>query len=315
MADGKKEPRYRWAAFTHWANLAAIAAAGFAGATIDPMFLAAIVPLQAAYLWIVPDLPPFRAAVKRSFDAKALQAERAYCLEQLWGLHPRPEKTAGQKLASLFVNEEPDDYDERIIEREAEAERYLEMREILRKLREMVPLHNARVTDNDIRRLEHVVNGYLRILIACRPLGAAVRGADQKQLERELEEVNERLEEATATLRPVLVERKRLLDKQLERIPRLGATLELLRARAEAILYQLRNVHSQVMTDPSTEVQGMLDEMVERQEMLADPLGDLATDQSVRELLDKELGVEKRERESVPAARKAAAGARERQGR
>lgn len=169
--------------------------------------------------------------------------------------------------------------------------------------------------DEDGPHLEHVVNGHLRILIACRPLGAAVRGADQQQLERELEEVNERLEEATATLRPVLIERKRLLDKQLERIPRLGATLELLRARAEAILYQLRNVHSQVMTDPSTEVQGMLDEMVERQEMLADPLGDLATDQSVREILDKELGVATPERESVPAARKAAAGARQRQGR
>jgi len=98
------------------------------------------------------------------------------------------------------VNDEPDDYDERIIEREAEAERYLEMRDILRKLREMVPLQNARVTENDVVRLEHVVNGYLRILIACRPLGAAVRSADQKQLERELEEVNERLEEATATL-------------------------------------------------------------------------------------------------------------------
>ena len=315
MAEGKKQPRYRWAAFTHWMNLAVIAAAGVAGVTIDPMFLAAIVPLQAAYLWIVPDLPPFRAAVKRTFDAKALREERAYCLEQLWGLHPRAPRTAGQKLAGLFVNDEPDDYDERIIEREAEAERYLEMREILRKLREMVPLQNARVTENDIVRLEQVVNGYLRILIACRPLGAAVRGADQKQLERELEEVDARLEEANATLRPVLVERKRLLATQLERIPRLAATLELLRARAEAILYQLRNVHSQVMTDPSTEVQGMLDEMVERQEMLADPLGDLATDQSVRELLDKELGTARPQPETVPAVRKAATPQRQRQGR
>jgi hypothetical protein len=288
MADKKNEPSYRWAAFSHWLNLTVLAGGVAAGATIDPVFFVALVPLQAALLWIVPDLPPFKASVDKRHRAKTLRAERAYCLEQLWGLHPRKPKTGGEKLLGLFVNADPDDYDERVIERGLEFERYLEMRDIVQKLRQMVPLPNVRVTQHDLVRLDEVINGYLRIQMACRPLAAAVHGADPDALQNERQEVLERLEEADATLRPVLVERKRLLDKQLERIPRLQATLELLHARAEAMVYQLRNMHSQVLTDPGTAVHAMLDEMVERNEMLADPLADLRADQSVRELLEHE---------------------------
>jgi hypothetical protein len=49
--------------------------------------------------------------------------------------------------------------------------------------------------------------------------------------------------------------------------------------------YQLRNLHSQVVTDPGTHVHDALDEMIERNDMLGDPLAELEEDQVVRELL------------------------------
>jgi len=310
----KKSPSYRWAAFAHWLNLAVLAGGAAAGAIIDPAIWLALVPLEGAMLWIIPDLPPFRASIDKRHRARALQAERAYCLEQLWRVQPRPDKSAGEKMRGWFVSDEPDDYDERIVDRgETEVQHYLEMRAIVHKLREMVPLADVRVTEQDLFRLDEVINGYLRILIACRPLAAAVYNSDVQALQGEHSDVLSRLEGADSTLRPVLLERKRLLEKQLQRIPRLQATLELLHARAEAIVYQLRNVHSQVLTDPGTAVQGMLDEMEERHELMGDPLEDLRADQSVKELLDRELeaGSAPVPAEPPPAARRAAAARRE----
>jgi len=130
-----------------------------------------------------------------------------------------------------------------------------------------------------------VINAYLRISYACQPLERAVHETDEAQLTRELAEVCARLNQADSTLRPVLSERRRLIDTQLARLPRLRASLELLKARAEALPHQLRNVQTQVLTDPGSEVHAMLDEMLERNDLLSDPLADLAADDAVRELL------------------------------
>jgi hypothetical protein len=275
---------YRWAAWTHWSNLAVLAAAGIAGATVDPSFWYALLPAQALVLWLAPDLPPLRKAV----DAKNLRAqrdaERGYYLEQLWGLTPLPPPTAGERLKRLFVSGSTVDPDERLRHTPATAA-YFEMRNIVAKLAEMIPLSNGRVKPQDIERFESVINAYLRILFACQPLERAVHETDEAQLTRDLGDVNNRLQHADSTLRPVLSERKRLLESQNARLPRLRASLELLRARAEALPHQLRNVQTQVLTDPGTEVHAMLDDMLERNDLLSDPLADLAADDAVRELL------------------------------
>ncbi len=279
-------PSYRWAAFSHWANLALLAAGGVAGAAIDPSLLVLLVPAQALVLWLAPDVPPFRASVDARFEHTRLLAERAYYLQQLWGLTPRPAQSMGERLTGLFVSQERDDFDERVMTRPKDFEKYLELRDILQKLRDMVPLASNRITERDVVRLEHVVNGYLRLLFACRPLGRAVSELDQPGMERELADVDARLKNADKTLKPVLHERKRLIESQLARAPKLRATLELLRARAEAIPYQLRNLHGQLLTDPGTEAHAMLNDMIERNDMLSDPLSDLQSDEAVREFLE-----------------------------
>lgn len=301
MGD-KPTPSYRWAAWSHWANLAFLAATGALGATVDPSFWLLALPVEALAVWVVPDLPPFRARIDEQGEREALIAERAYYLEQLWGLRPRSQ-SFGERVRGLFVAREVDDYDQRIDRRTQDCERYLEMRTILRKLREMVPLARTRVTERDVRMLERVVNGYLRLLVACRPLARAVNELEQAGLGPELAKVHERLEGADPTLRPVLLERKRLLEAQLARAPKLRATLELLRARAEALPHQLRNLHAQLLAEPGAEVHGALEEMLERNELLADPLADLRADEAVRELLQSST------RETGARARPAKQGA------
>ena len=284
MAD-KPEPPYRWAAFAHWANLGVLAAFGIAGATIDPSIWALTVPVEALVLWLLPDLPPFRAAIDVRFERQQRLSERAYLVEHLWGLSPMPPPSFSGRMKGWFVTAEVGDVDHRVIERPAEFEKYLEMRDIVKKLSDMVPLAPTRITDADIARLERVINGYLRLLLACRPLGRALSELDQGGLVHDLADVDARVAEAEPTLRPVLLERRRLIESQLSRAPKLRATLELMCARVEAIPYQLRNLHSQLLTEPGTEIHGMLDDMIERNDMLADPLSDLADADAVREFL------------------------------
>jgi hypothetical protein len=284
----KSKPSYRLAAFGHWANLALLASGAIAGATIDPMYLFALVPIEAAVLWALPDLPPFRAFVDARDGKRRLQREREFYLEQLFGLRPRPEKTLSERVRGLFVADEQDDADSRVVGRSADFDRYLELREIVASLRRMVPLENVRVTAEDVDRIELVVGGYLRLLFACQPLRSAIRAVKREQLAAELEDVRARLAEAEPSMRSVLLERERLLSGQLERLPKLEASLELLRARADEICYQLRNLHSQVVTDPGTHVHAALDEMIERNDMLGDPLSDLDADQVVRDLLSEQ---------------------------
>lgn len=283
MAEAPKGG-YRWAAWSHWANLTFLAAGGVAGATIDPSIWALMVPAEALIVWLLPDLPPFRASVDERNERSRLLQERTYYLDQLWGLRPRP-RSFGEKIKDMFVATDIDDVDERVIQRTGDFDRYIEMRDILKRLRDMVPLARTRITDKDVTRLEHVLISYLRLLFACRPLGKAVSELKESVLERELQDIAQRLQGADSALRPVLLERKRLLDTQLARAPKLRATLELLRARAEAIPYQLRNLHSQLLTDPGTDAHSMLDDMIERNDMLADPLADLTADDAMREFM------------------------------
>jgi hypothetical protein len=293
VAEPKTKPSYRLAAFAHWANLGFLATGIVAGVAIDPMYFFALVPIEAALLWALPDLPPFRSAVDKRERQRRMRREREFYLDQLFGLRPRPPKKTSEKLLGMFINDEPDDADDRVIGRSVELDRYLEMREIVASLRKMVPLENVRVKEEDIERVELVVHGYLRVLFACRPLYAAIQAAERDNLGAELEDVRARLAQAAPSMRNVLLERERLLAGQAARVPKLEASLELLRSRADAMCYQLRNLHSQVLTDPGTHVHAALDEMIERNDMLGDPLADLDADQMVRDLLDEQAAITK----------------------
>lgn len=286
MAQSPQKPSYVGAAFTHWLNLVFLTVGGVLGATVDPMFWVATAALDGAILWVVPDLPPFKAWVDKTQSAEAVAKERTYFLEQLWGLRPREFDSLAQKLASLLVSPTDPNVDDRVIRRGSqEFQHYLEMRGIVGKLKEMNRLSGVRLSESEINRLEQIINGFLRLLIATRPLNAALEKMDAEQLREEIGEIEERAREADPAVRAALMESLRLKKTQMERVPKLRATLELFKTRADALVYQLRNIHGQVLADPGLNVNSMLDEMVEQREMLTDPLSDLAADQMVRDFL------------------------------
>jgi hypothetical protein len=284
-----------------------LALAGVAGAAIDPLIWAAIIPAQLAVLWAVPDLPPFRAAIDERHRRRAMLKERAFYLDYLWGLRPPAPLPVGKRLMSLFVEQEVDDLDERVINRDAEFERYLEIRQIVSKLAEMQSLPSTRITDRDIQRFENVVNAYAGLLVACRTLYRACSAIDPDELRSELAELGPQLEGADMSLRSVLFERKRLIETQLTRRPKLEATLDLLRARIDTIGHQLRNIESQVVTFPGIQLHEVLDDIIERNEILADPLAELAADQDLRSMLASATVAMPGPRDSQPPAVRAAA--------
>jgi len=235
---------------------------------------------------VAPDLPSFRASIDAAYDAGKLRAERAYYMSQLWGMHPVPKRGLGARIAGLFTTQEPEPLERRVIRRDDSSfHLYLELIEIVDKLRELQKVRKVSVPGSAFERFDQVITGYLRMVVAYRALGRALQDVDETKLERELRDVEGELERAGRELRSVLMERKRLCEARLQRLPRLHATLELYKTRADAIVYQLRNLHGQLLADPGTNVTGFLDDLVERQEILADPLGELEADRTIHELL------------------------------
>ena len=96
-------------------------------------------------------------------------------------------------------------------------------------------------------RFEHVMNAYLGLTVAAKTLASVCQSIDGVQLQTEVAELSNQLAVAESSLRSVLAERRRLLQTQLDRLPKLSATLKLLHARVDSIGYQLRNIESQVL--------------------------------------------------------------------
>lgn len=287
MANQKPEPPYRWEAFKHWANLAVLGVGTLAGAVHDPLWWVATAGVQAGVLWVLPDIPTWRAFVNEKHRALRLHQERAYYLKEIWGLN-EPDEPERSWFARLFVEEPLPELDALIRDRRDPACRdYLEMRDIVRKLSELRSVPGVMLSQHDIDRLDVIINGYLRMLFACKPLETAVDKMDVRRLEYEVANMTRALDDADPSVRPALTERLRIAKNQLERRPKLEAMLQLYRSRAADMVHQLRNIQGQVLANPTADVHGMLDQMASQQEMLADPMGHLAADKLVRELLDE----------------------------
>ncbi|MCG8422752.1 MAG: hypothetical protein MJE77_32965 [Proteobacteria bacterium] len=296
--DEQSTRPYRRYAFTHWLNLGFLLAGGAAAVVFGPAALLVVLPVEAGAMWVVPDLQMFRAGVDEQLASRELQKERSYYMQQLWGLTPPRPKSFGQKLLGLFTEIEEESLDDRIIQRDSKSyAEYTEMRQIIAKLRELRQLRDVSIREHEFDRLEQVVNGYLRFVIACRALANALHNVDQNQLQNELDEVNAKLTHTTnPELRAVLAERKRLCEARRQRLPKIEATLELFRTRAETIVYQMRNIYSQVLADPGMDVNAYLDDMVERHEILVDPLGSLEAEHLLENILNPDAAVRQRTR-------------------
>ncbi len=285
-SEKKKRPSYRFHAFTHWLNLLFLTAGGITSLAYDPSVWLVLGPIELGLMWIIPDFPFFRARIDKQQEVKEIAQERAYYIKQLWGLASAKRKSLGQRIAGWFTEEEAEDVDQRIMDRDSTSFlEYQEMRQIIVKLYELEEVRGNAILERDRNRYEQVVNGYLRYRIAARSLVKALEGIDVNQLRQELEEVETELDTAPPALKTVLLERKRLNEARLARLPKLQATLELFRTRADAIVYQMRNIHSQALADPGMNANAFLESLIERQEILVDPIGELEADHVVQEML------------------------------
>jgi hypothetical protein len=282
----KRQVPYRWRIFTHWLNLSTLVLGGAAAWLYDPSILLALGPLEVGLLWILPDLPPIRQRIDKAEEARELAREREYYMEQLWGLRPMRQKSLKTRVASIFTEVEEETLEERVLNRRSSSfKEYQDLKSIIAKIHELEEVRNISIPVRDKSRLEQVLNGYLRFTLAARHLSSSLSEVDIDKLREEVEELNASLAKADVNLKMVLQERKRLKETQLAKMPKLQATLELFRTRADAIVYQMHNIKAQLLADPGTDVNAFLDELVERQEILSDPLGSLEADSIVRDML------------------------------
>ncbi len=283
----RKSSTYRKATLTRTWNLGLLALGVGAGIALGPIGWLALAGAEAGVLWVVPDLPQFRAKIDKEMDEGDIMKERAYYMDQLWGLEPEPEKSLGQTITSWLTEAPPVDLNERVLNRDAASYHdYHEMVGIIAKLKELEELRGVSIPKRDINRLETVINGYLRVVIAAQSMAKSLSSVNIKSLKKELDAAQEQFESAGKTVKPALLERVRFLKAKLERLPKTQALHALYKTRAEAIVFQMRHIVSQVLTDPGTNVNSFLEDMVERHELMVDPLASLEAEQEVDSLLD-----------------------------
>lgn len=278
------EPPYRTYLLFHSANLVLIAATLFAGATLGPVAWLVGAFIEAALLWVVPDLPAFRQHVELRTSAVRIERERTYYLKQLFGL-VEVKRSPGQRLLGLFIEQPERDLDERIVDQKHESARnYRQMRQLAGEVIKIARMRGVSVPSHE-QLLERIVNRFLGLLLIRRLLASALAEIDGEALTQQIERVQQQLTHATPEARVVLHESLDRYHASIAKLSQLQLTLQLVAKRIDATRKVFCQLHGRALGEADLDLNAVLSEMAERKTIAADPFAELRTDRLMRELL------------------------------
>jgi eukaryotic-like serine/threonine-protein kinase len=283
-------PSYRTFLFTHGLNLCFLGLAAVAGAALSPLAWLIAAFIEAAALWIIPDLARFRTHVDRSTTAESIVRERTAYLGQLFGL-AKTERSFARRVLNLFVDEAPQDPDTRILDQKNEGVRvYRELRQLGRELSKIERLHGSAVGSGVAAHeqfLERMINRYLGLLLIRRKLAATLAEIDGDELSDQVDRLEQQLTRATPDARVVLAESLQRYRAELIKVTQLQSGLRLCWDRMEATRRQLYEIHRRVIAAPDADVAGLLDRLLDEPSLAADPFDEMRADPLRGELLDR----------------------------
>jgi hypothetical protein len=227
--SAKERPSYLKEAVkqgTHWASLGAVVGAVAVGAATGLWIpLAAAAGLEALYLCVIPNAPPFRRRVDARFEAVA-RAEK--------------EARVASTVAGLTL---------------ADRGKFVEMRALVDQIQRSfagADPETKATMEGTLARLEGLVDGYLKMLVGlshCERLLKAVRRDD---LVGEIAEVELEMQTASARVRESKARRLEIVKARLEKIDHAVENREILETQLETIedILRLLNESSMTLRDP-----------------------------------------------------------------
>ncbi len=278
--------RYRIAAFTHWMNLAALAGGlGFAAITDSFLLGLATVLLEAATLWILPDLPQFRRVVDANRTMEGLGLERAHYVRELFGLE------LGRPGPIKWFKHDPSNDNYLAFRGTAprRSDSWTTFRDLLRVSNELHALATARpngsLTVGQLAQVEVAVNGWLRLQYGAVALDRAVARVPEAALWVEVDALKEQIRKASPIHAAVLKERLRQALHKLRALPKLIARLELFRAKGDNIAYSIQQMGDAAAASQGSDVALLAEGLVDQYELLESDLAELQAQNDMREFL------------------------------
>ena len=211
---------------THWASLGAVAGAVAVGAVTGLWIpLAAAAGLEALYLCVVPNAPPFRRRVDARFDA-ALRAEK--------------EARVASTVSALAL---------------AERGKFVEMRALVAQIQRSFTGADAetRATmDETLTRLDGLVDGYLKMLVGLSHYERLLKAVRREDLVSEIAEIDLEMQTASERVRESKARRLEIVKARLEKLDHAVENREILETQLETIedMLRLLNESSMTLRDP-----------------------------------------------------------------
>ena len=235
--------------------------------------------VEAAALWILPDLPAFRAIVDVGGTERRVDKERAFYVKELFGVGPHSN-------SRFFVADRVDWADAAGGPKSAVWKEFRDLYRTVDQLRDIARVrHDGDLTPARLAQVDLALNGWLRLLFAQKALARAVERANEEVLWSRVDDLKEQIRKAPAIHGAVLKERLRLALHQLRAVPKLKARLELCEAKAETIAFSLRQMGDAAAASQGSDVALLAEGLVDQYEFLERDLSELAAQNDMRELM------------------------------
>lgn len=289
--------KYRLALLAHWMNLAGFVGGLGLAAITDSVFLGlATVLMEAAALWVVPDLPVWRQAVDAGKTVEGIDKERAFYFSQLFGVGT--DKTRGLGVIASDI----DYLSLRGVGGGKKLGQLSAFQDLIRTSRQLNDLARIRRRGGDLTpwrlaNVEVAINGWLRLQFGAEALERAIARVPEDKLWAEVDKLKEQIRTSPPPVAAVMKERLRQALHKLRTLPKLSARLALFQAKAESIAYSIQQMGDAAAASQGADVALLAESLVDQYDLLEADLAELSAQNDVREDLGeidwaKELAAE-----------------------
>ena len=240
---------YRWGVAKHPANVLFVGAGLAAGALFGWPVLAVAGALEALVLLTVPQYDSVRGAFDKDAKAEGLVQQRWYYLKNLWGIVPRTTGNPFLKHEMRWSTVLQGIRGSQALRGHESAGTFQRLCEIVEGLRGLRAIRPDAITDDQLFRLDEMINGWLTLLYTAKRIEDTLSRMDRYALADELASLEEMQADADPNdraTRVVMGERLRALQAKADMIPELEKRQGLVLAQADTFVQQVETLNAQI---------------------------------------------------------------------
>jgi len=254
---------YTSALFTHWMNLVSLAGIGISGLAFGWEAFGLGLLLEGMALYVLPSMPGVQQSLTASGRAARIERQRWYYLKSLWKI----DKPGIDSPLDLFVKGAVNwadvasnyraygDYSDQV-------SAFSRLTKLVAEMRELQGVRPEAISDDQILRLDEMINGWLSILSMVQNTKESLRQLAPQSLASEfnkLQKAQAASNKDDKTAQIVMGERLRAIKSKVDSIPKMEQRIALAGSQADGIAQHIESICTQVRTSGASEAGTLLD--------------------------------------------------------